>query len=74
MIISLGRKNIKKHKKKHELPQSSKFSFMGERISTLLLHSSGMGERMPEEWRRGVCLSQSIKTKGTHSAVETTEE
>ena len=22
----------------------------------------------------GVCLSQSIKTKGTHSAVETTEE
>ena len=30
------------------------------------------------EWsqknREGVCLSQSIKTKGTHSAVETTEE
>ena len=31
-----------------------------------------------DEWMQkngeGVCLSQSIKTKGTHSAVETTEE
>ena len=32
------------------------------------------GERMPEEWRIGVCLFQSIKTKGTHSDVEATEK
>ena len=32
-----------------------------------------VGERMPKEWTR-ICLSQSIKTKGTHSSVETTEK
>ena len=43
------------------------------KVLTKLFNRLLVGERMPEEWRR-VCLSQSIKTKGTNSAVETTEE
>ena len=49
---------------------------MGEmRITflTRLFNRLLMGEQMPEEWRRSVLIS-SIKTKGMHSAVETTEE
>ena len=46
---------------------------MGIKFLTRLFNRRLMGERMPEEWK-GVWLSQSIKTKGTHSAVETTEE
>ena len=46
---------------------------MGIKFLTRLFNRLLMGERMPEEWRI-VCLSQSIRTKGTHSAVETTEE
>ena len=46
---------------------------MGIKFLTRLFNRLLMGERMPEEWRRSV-LIQSIKTKGTHSAVETTEE
>ena len=43
------------------------------KFSTRLFNRLLVGKRMPEEWG-GVCLSQSIKTKGMHSAVETTEE
>ena len=46
---------------------------MGIKFLTRLFNRLLMGERIPEEWRR-ICLSQSIKTRGTHSAVETTEE
>ena len=46
---------------------------MGIKFLARLFNRLLMGERMPEEWR-GVCLSQSIKTKGTHSAVESTEK
>ena len=41
---------------------------------TRLFNRLLMGEKMPEEWRRSVLISQSIKTKRTNSAVETTEE
>ena len=46
---------------------------MGIKFLTRLFNRLLMGEHMPEEWE-GVCLSQSIKTKGTYNAVETTEE
>ena len=46
---------------------------MGIKFLNRLFNRLLMGERMPEEWE-GVCLSQSIKTKGTYNAVETTEE
>ena len=46
---------------------------MGIKFLTTLFNRLLMGERMPEEWIK-VCLSQSMKTKGTHSALETTEE
>ena len=46
---------------------------MGIEFLTRLFNRLLVGERMPKEWRR-VCLSQSIKTKGMHRAVETTEE
>ena len=46
---------------------------MGIEFLTRLFNKLLVGERIPEEWRR-MCLSQSIKTKGTHSAVEATEE
>ena len=46
---------------------------MGIEFLTRLFNRLLMGERMPEEWE-GVCLSQSIKTKEMHSAVETTAE
>ena len=45
---------------------------MGIKFLTRLFNRLLMGERMPEEWRRSVLISF-IKTKGTHSAVETTE-
>ena len=44
----------------------------GIEFLTRLLNKLLVGERMPEEWEE-LCLSQSIKTKGMHSAVETTE-
>ena len=46
---------------------------MGIEFVTRLFNRLLMGERMQKNGE-GVCLSQSIKTKGTHSAVETTEE
>ena len=45
---------------------------MGIKFLTRLFNRLLMGERMPEEWRRSVLFS--IKTNGTHSAGETTEE
>ena len=47
---------------------------MGIVFLTRLFKRLLMGERMPEEWRRIVLRLGSIKTKWTHSAVETTEE
>ena len=46
---------------------------MGIKFLTRLFNRLLMGERMPEEWRRSV-LIPIYKNKGTHSAVETTEE
>ena len=43
---------------------------MGIEFLTRLFNKLLEGERMPE----GVCLSQYIKTKGMHSAVQVTEE
>ena len=45
----------------------------GDKVFSQTVHRLLVDKRMPEEWRR-VCLSQSIKTKGTHSVVEATEE
>ena len=46
---------------------------MGIMFLTRLFNRLLMGERMPEEWRRSV-LIPIYKNKGTHGAVETTEE
>ena len=46
---------------------------MGIKFLTRLFNRLLMGERMPKNGEE-VCLSQSIKTKGTHSAVEITKE
>ena len=46
---------------------------MGIKFLTRLFNRLLMGERCQKN-EEGVCLSQSIKTKGKHSAVETTEE
>ena len=46
---------------------------MGIKFLTRLFNRLLVDKRMLEEWRR-VCLSQSIKSKGTHSVVEATEE
>ena len=46
---------------------------MGIKFLTRLFNRLLIGERMPKNGE-GVCLSQSIKTKGTHSVVATTEE
>ena len=46
---------------------------MGIKFLTRLFNRILMGERFQKNGEK-VCLSQSIKTKGTHSAVETTEE
>ena len=46
---------------------------MGIKFLTRLFNRLLIGERMPEEWRRSV-LIPILKTKGTHSAVETTKE
>ena len=48
---------------------------MGIKFLTRLFNRLLMDEQMPEEWRRSVLtVSQSIKIKGTHSAVKATEE
>ena len=48
---------------------------MGIEFLTRLFNRILMGERIPEEWkRRRVCLSQTIKTKEMHSAVDATEK
>ena len=46
---------------------------MGTKFLTRLFNRLLMGKRVQKNGE-GVCLSQFIKTKGTHSAVETTEE
>ena len=46
---------------------------MGIKFLTRLFNRLLMGKRMPEEWRRSV-LIPIYKTKGTHNAVEATEE
>ena len=46
---------------------------MGIKFLTRLFNRLLVGEQMPEEWRRSV-LIPIYKNKGTHSAVETTEE
>ena len=46
---------------------------MGSKFLTRLFKKLLVGKRMPEEWRRSV-LIPIYKTKGTHSAVESTEE
>ena len=46
---------------------------MGIKFLIRLFNRLLMGERCQKNGK-GVCLSQSIKTKGTHSVVETTEE